>query len=197
MFQGYLRASWEFDSFRAAKENWHPGLLPVVPAREEPRGRLLQIPRAQLADGEIAALVPALVESVCQTLGRTAGAWPLTARASLWRELEQGMFRIVLLPLRKESPDELRSGLLELKAGVLDWIGASREARDWWTAMEKENRERPDLVLFLAVQLAVRQVTIREFYQAALKAKTKEFDTLIRFLDYWRCLSEDERNMSF
>ena len=107
------------------------------------------------------------------------------------------MFRIVLLPLRKESFDELRSSLLELKGGMLDWLGASREARAWWTAMEQENRERPDLVLFLAVQLAVRQVTIGEFYQAALKANTKDFNTLIRFLDYWRCLSEDERNMSF
>jgi hypothetical protein len=197
LFQGYLRASWEFESFRQAREIWHPGLLPVVPARAEPGGSVLQIPRAQLTENEITALTPGLVERVCQTLSRTTASWPVTARASLWQKLDQEASRVLLRPLRNELRDKLSADLDELKSGVLNWGKADREAQDWWTAIEKGNQDQPSLVLSLAIQLAVRQVTIGEFHKATRAVGTKHFDALVYFLDYWRCLSEDEKNISF
>ena len=121
----------------------------------------------------------------------------VTARAALSRELDRGVFRVVVWPLTNQPREKLRADLEELKRGVLDWAGAKREAQTWWNALEEQNWEQPIELLLLAMQLATRQVTIREFHKATLQAGSKDLDALIHFLDYWRRLGEDEKDVSF
>jgi hypothetical protein len=88
---------------------------------------------------------------------------------------------------------QVGSRLEAVKQG-LGWGNTTGAARQWWQSFEQENRDRLDLVLKLAEELAQRQVTITEFFQAYTASNTDNIQANLHYLDYLRLKREHERN---
>jgi formylglycine-generating enzyme required for sulfatase activity len=89
------------------------------------------------------------------------------------------------------SVEQIRSRLEEVK-WQLDWQSASISARQWWEAFEvwDDNKQRMELVLLLAEELANRKVTVTDFHDAYLQANTENITAILRYLDYLRLKAE-------
>ncbi len=70
--------------------------------------------------------------------------------------------------------------------GILEYDKASSEARIWWQALGIENKNRMDLVLRLAEELAIRKATINEYYRAYRDCKIQNIQAALHFMDFQR-----------
>ena len=65
-------------------------------------------------------------------------------------------------------------------------------ARKWWEKFSKENKHKPNLLLFFLEQLWVRDATIAEFFSAHVHAAVNDITGALHYLDYRRIkLKED------
>jgi hypothetical protein len=86
---------------------------------------------------------------------------------------------------------QLKSTLEQVRT-TLDWDNTTRSARKWWITFEEENKSRLVLVLRLAEELAVRKVTITEFFLAYVDSNTDNIQANLYYLDYTRLKKEEE-----
>jgi hypothetical protein len=105
------------------------------------------------------------------------------------------------------APDDLPPGIsqtmgwtdkqilarLEEVKSKLDWENTTGSARKWWDAFENENKQRWNLVLRLAEELANRKATITEFFLAYVYSNTDNIQANLSYLDYTRLKKEEER----
>jgi formylglycine-generating enzyme required for sulfatase activity len=68
----------------------------------------------------------------------------------------------------------------------LDWEGAHASVWAWWTAFADDNRSRPGVVLRIAEQLALRNATLAQFYDASRDAGVESIEATLHYLDYTR-----------
>lgn len=90
------------------------------------------------------------------------------------------------------SEQQILDKLIEVKK-ALDWENTTGSARKWWEAFENENKQRMNLVLRLAEELAVRKATITEFFLAYVYSNTDNIQANLSYLDYTRLKKEEER----
>ena len=68
----------------------------------------------------------------------------------------------------------------------LNYNGASPAAKAWWTTFEYENKTRPGLIVKLQEELASRDATVEEFFQAYRQSESETIMANIHFLHYLR-----------
>ncbi len=89
--------------------------------------------------------------------------------------------------------DEQVQAKLEEVMGKLDWANTTGSARKWWETFRNTNTRRAALVLRLAEELAIRKVTITEFFGAYASSNTDNVQANLFYLDYFRLKKEEER----
>lgn len=80
--------------------------------------------------------------------------------------------------------EKLWNRIEEIKRDHLAWNEASEQATKWWKAFEKENRNRPALILRLLEELLLRKSTINEFFLAYVYSNTDNIQANLHYLDY-------------
>lgn len=83
---------------------------------------------------------------------------------------------------------------LEKVKWFLGWRTATPRARTWWQAFEKENSSRMKLVLRLAEELAIRDATITDFFEAYVYSQVENFQANLHYLDYRRVKASEEQS---
>lgn len=84
------------------------------------------------------------------------------------------------------SEEQFWNTIEAIKRESLEWDQTVGSARKWWDAFEKENRQRPALVLRLTEELRTRKATITEFFLAYVYSNTDNIQANLHYLDYSR-----------
>ena len=71
----------------------------------------------------------------------------------------------------------------EITRTLLDFEGASPQAKQWWKELELLNKERPTLVSRLADELVERNASIDDFYLACSYSNRQGVQDNLDFLD--------------
>lgn len=87
---------------------------------------------------------------------------------------------------RRWSKEAILSTLETIKNEKLDWKATKGSAKKWWQAFETENKQKPELVLRLAEELAVRRATVEEFFLILTYSNTDNIQANLHYLDYFR-----------
>ena len=95
---------------------------------------------------------------------------------------------------RNWSMERIRERIDTLKNDALQWNDASDGASKWWKQFEKDNSNRPSLVLRLVEELAERKATINEFYLACVYSNTDNLQANLHYLDYRRLKEQEEKS---
>jgi hypothetical protein len=66
---------------------------------------------------------------------------------------------------------------------ILDFAGASPQAKKWWQQLELLNKDRPSLVARLADELCFRNASIDDFFLACSYSGREGVDENLYFLD--------------
>jgi hypothetical protein len=85
------------------------------------------------------------------------------------------------------------SKVLEETRAKFDWANTDASARKWWEGFEYDRRDRKALLLRLLEELATRNATINEFFEAHTHSNTKSLQATLYYLDYSRLKKKEER----
>ena len=66
---------------------------------------------------------------------------------------------------------------------ALGWFNTTGSARKWWLSFEKENGDRPALVLKVLEELKKREASILEFFLAYVYSNVDNIQTNLDYLD--------------
>ncbi len=92
------------------------------------------------------------------------------------------------------SMERIRERIDTLKNDALQWNDTSDGAGKWWKQFEKDNSNRPSLILRLVEELAARKATINEFYLACVYSNTDNLQANLHYLDYRRLKEQEEKS---
>lgn len=90
------------------------------------------------------------------------------------------------------SEDQIKVRLEQVEAS-LDMANTTGSARKWWQAFRDENSNRLNLVLRLAEELAMRKVTITDFFLSYVYSNTDNIQANLHYLDYTRLKKQEEQ----
>lgn len=90
------------------------------------------------------------------------------------------------------SDEQLKEKIAETKV-KLDWENTQGSAKKWWETFEQENSNRPQLILRLCEELAIRNATITEFFLTYIYSNTDNIQANLYYLDYSRIKKEEEK----
>ena len=88
--------------------------------------------------------------------------------------------------------ERIREHIESLKVATLDLPNSSEGAAKWWNEFEKDNSQRPSLVVRLLEELQKREVTLNEFYLACIYSNTDNLQANLHYLDYFRLKQRDD-----
>lgn len=90
------------------------------------------------------------------------------------------------------SDEQIQNKITETRR-KLDWENTSGSAKKWWETFEQENSNRPQLILRLCEELAIRNATITEFFLTYIYSNTDNIQANLYYLDYSRIKKEEEK----
>ena len=90
------------------------------------------------------------------------------------------------------SDEQIQNKITETRK-KLDWENTSGSAKKWWETFEQENSNRPQLILRLCEELAIRNATITEFFLTYIYSNTDNIQANLYYLDYSRIKKEEEK----
>lgn len=93
---------------------------------------------------------------------------------------------------RNWSMERLREHITTLKDSTLDLPGGSDGACKWWDEFERDNDQRPSLIVRLLEELQQRKATLNEFYLACIYSNTDNLQANLHYLDYLRLKQRDD-----
>lgn len=185
MFQGYLRASWQSDFVRQAKEQWQPERLPKIESipSEADLVREVLLPNFRAMEASVSPMD--VVGKIGDLIATNIGHWSATQIAELWKQLDHDIPVVIHDHLNRISHERLEAALESLKHEVLAWDETKGSPRKWWTATEESNQGLVNTVR-LALELARRDATITDYFMAWIYAHTEHGDVSLAYLDYQR-----------
>lgn len=192
MFQGYLRAGWEFESIRSAREAWHPGLLPVVSPGTSANTDGGSLPSIRLTQEEAEKLTPGILAAVQELLAGAVNRWPLVSLGQLQDVLLENIPEKISACFQQVPFEEQRKLMRQLRHERLDWANTDASVRRWWRSLERSQPEALPRLLRLAFALMARKTTLKEFFEATLTCPVADFEAMLHYFDYQKRLMEVE-----
>lgn len=150
-------------------------------------------PNDQLALAEILAQNGLDVEDLYRCLPETFGPDALTLAVNQARNLEVGGLTPGITNTAAMTEDQILLRLEEVK-DRLKFSEADDRTRRRWEEIERESRRMPANALRLAEELANRNVTLAEFFQAFDAAGTDNIQAILHYLDYSRLKRDGEQS---
>ena len=98
---------------------------------------------------------------------------------AIWTKAEKSDVAASLNQMTAEAIERLKHG----KVGY-DQLAATSSARKWWDAFEKNNAQRPTLVLGCMQELANRNATIYDLYMAWVYSDCDSIQANLDYLDF-------------
>lgn len=186
MFQGYLRASWEFDSIRKAKANWHPGLLPVIASPGPARSGDGSLPQVRLTQEEAERLTPGIIAAVQDLVAGAVTRWPLVSIGQLQGTLLEHIPEKIGACFQQVPQEDRRKLIRQLRRDQLDWAHASASVRRWWRGLERSQPDDLQALLHFALALVARKTTLGEFFEKTLACPVTDLHAMLHYFDFQR-----------